>query len=244
MKDFSVQVNQALLANSEEELEAAGLLFEEFIELLQDENFEDFDSLYRLAIFLIQSYWPDSGMFAEISSQLFAEYDLGSIDWIWQNPEFAEYCLKFLDTDIHFGCFVLTEDRSNEKFTEKFAQISLNEECQICAEIGDGWLGPKAYVCENSSTPTHLLPTFSQHALNLLENDSSEERYEAVMMLRSLAGNPNTPKDVLEKLQEIHEQSIRHEIRNSNSGMDPDTALKDSFVDFKAQESLKNLENQ
>ena len=243
MKDFSVQVSRALLAVSEEELEAAGILFEEIIELIQEESFEDFESFYRLANFLSKGFWPDSGMFAEISSQLFAEYDLGSIDWIWENPQFIDYCLKFLESDIHFGCFVLTENRSNERFNEKFAQKSLTEDCQICAEIGDGWLSPKAYVCESHLTSTHLLQEFFQQAIDSVENGSDHEKYESVMILRSLAGNPKTPKDILEKLLKINESSLRHGIRNENSGMEPENAINDSYVDFKASETLKNLLN-
>ena len=80
MKTFTTQVDAALLAKTDEGLEAADELFEHFIELIQQEDFEDFESLYRLANFLVQDYWPDAGMFAEISSQLFAEYDIGAID--------------------------------------------------------------------------------------------------------------------------------------------------------------------
>ena len=70
MKSFDSQATAALAAKSDEELKSAGSLFEEFIELIQDEEFEDFESFYKLANFLIQDYWPESGMFAEISSQL------------------------------------------------------------------------------------------------------------------------------------------------------------------------------
>ena len=113
MKTFTTQVDAALLAKTDEELEAADELFEHFIELIQQEDFEDFESLYRLANFLVQDYWPDAGMFAEISSQLFAEYDIGAIDWLWENPEFMNYCIKFMESDLHFGCFVAPTEASN-----------------------------------------------------------------------------------------------------------------------------------
>jgi hypothetical protein len=238
MDSFSVETDAALSAKSEKELESAGELFEHFIELIQNEEFDDFESLYRLANFLVQGYWPESGMFAEVSSQLFAEYDIGMIDWIWENSIFMDYCLKFMKSDLHFGCFVLTEGRSNAQFTEEFAKRALTEECNICEEIGDGWLGPKAYICEEQSSSTDLLMECLDIAFTLLDSQNEFEQYESLTMLRSLAGNSKVPSEVLEKLTQIDKCSIRHEIRNANAEMDSEEALEDSNVGWKARETL------
>ncbi len=243
MGTFKAQVDKAILAKSDEELEEAALLFEDFLGLIQEEDFDDFESMYRLATFLVQGYWPESGMFAEVSSQLFAEYEIGAIDWIWDDPSFQEYALKFLESDIHFGCFVLTEERSNERFTLKFAEKALNEDCQICEEMGEGWLSPKAYICENKTSPPALLLQFSESALASLSSGSEQQQYESVMILRSLAGNPNTPRAVLEKLTAVNELSLRHEIRNANAEMDPDEAATDAHVSFKAKQTLESITN-
>ena len=241
MKNFSTQVDAALLAKTDDELEAAGELFEHFIELIQQENFEDFESLYRLANFLVQDYWPDAGMFAEISSQLFAEYEIGMIDWVWENSEFMDYCIKFMESDLHFGCFVLTEGRSNKSFTEEFAKRALVEECYICNEVGDGWLGPKAYICEDQTSSRELLLKCSEFAFSLLDSSNEFEQYESLMMLRSLAGNSNTPRELLERLTQIDKCSIRHEIRSANAEMDSDEALEDSNIGWKAHQTLLAL---
>lgn len=241
MKSFSVETDAALSAKSEEELESAGELFEHFIELMQNEEFDDFESFYRLANFLVQSYWPEVGMFAEISSQLFAEYEIATIDWIWDNSIFMDYCLKFMVSDLHFGCFVLTEGRSNESFTNEFAKKALVEDCPICDEVGDGWLGPKAYICEDRSSSRELLIKCSEFALSLADSSNDYEQHEALMMLRSLAGNSNTPREVLERLTHIDKCSIRHEIRSANAEMNSDEALKDSNVGWKAQQTLQCL---
>lgn len=238
MKTFTTQVDSALLANTDEELVAAGDLFEHFIELIQEEDFEDFESFYRLANFLVQEYWPNAGMFAEISSQLFAEYEIGMIDWLWENSEFLNYCLKFMESDLHFGCFVLTEGRSNESFTDEFAKRALVEDCSICAEVGDGWLGPKAYICEDQSSSRELLLKCSEFAFSLFESSNEHEQYESLMMLRSLAGNSNTPRELLERLTQIDKFSIRHEIRSANAEMDSDEAIEDSNIGWKAKETL------
>lgn len=238
MTTFKTKIDAALSAESEEELEAACGLFEHFIELIQQQEFEDFESFYRLANFLIEGYWPDAGMFAEISSQLFAEYEIGTIDWIWENSTFMDYCVKFMERDIHFGCFVLTEGRSNEYFTEAFARKALSEDCNICDEVGDGWLGPKAYICEDSSSTRDILLQYSEFAFGLLESDDENDQYESLMVLRSLAGNAITPREVLEKLTLIDQSSIRHEIRSANADMDSDEALEDSNIGWKAKETL------
>jgi hypothetical protein len=235
---FKTQIDAALSAESEEELEAACGLFEHFIELIQQEEFEDFESLYRLANFLIEGYWPGAGMFSEISSQLFAEYEIGMVDWIWENSTFMDYCVKFMERDIHFGCFVLTEGRSNEHFTEAFARKAFSEDCNICDEVGDGWLGPKAYICEESSSTRDILLQYSEFAFGLLESDDENDKYESLMVLRSLAGNSITPREVLEKLTLIDRSSIRHEIRSTNADMDSDEALEDSNIGWKARETL------
>jgi hypothetical protein len=238
MKSFEAEVTVALAAKSEDEMESAGSLFEEFIELMQEEDFDDFESFFKLANFLIEDYWPESGMFAEISSQLFTEYEIGGIDWIWENHLFMDYCIKFLDSDIHFGCFVLTEGRSNALFTSKFAERALNDSCDICTEMGDGWLSPEAYVCEEPTSSVEILKQFAEQAFELFKGLDDEDKYQAVVMMRSLAGNSNTPRDILERLSQINESSIGHEIRNINGGMEPEDAIKDSFVDFKARETL------
>lgn len=241
MKSFATEADVALSAKSEEELEAAGELFEQFIALIQEEEFEDFESFFRLANFLVEDYWSDCGMFAEVSSQLFAEYDIGMIDWIWQDATFMKYCIKFMKSDIHFGCFVLTEGRSNELFTEEFAKRALVEVCDICDEVGDGWLGPKGYVCEERTSSQDLLLKCSEIAFALFGADSEHDRHESLMMMRSLAQNTNTPREVLEKLLHIDENSIRHEIRSANAEMDSDEALQDSNVGWKARQTLASL---
>ena len=101
MKNFDSQVAIALAAKSEDAMESAGNLFEEFIELMQEEDFDDFESYFKLDNFVIEDFWPKSGMFAEISSQLFTEYEIGGIDWIWENDLCMDYCIKFPDSDIH-----------------------------------------------------------------------------------------------------------------------------------------------
>ena len=57
-------------------------------------------------------------------------------------------------------------------------------------------------------------------------------------MMRSLAGNSNTPIEILERLSQINENSIGHEIRSANGGMSPEDAIKDSYINLKARETL------
>ncbi len=241
MKDFSIQVDEALQAASEEDLEAASKLFEEFINLIQNKNFEDFESLYRLANFLISGYWPDSGMFAEVSSQLFAEYEIGNIDWIWEDKNFQQIMSRFLQDGLHFGCFVLTEGRSNVDFNRRFADLAYAQSCGICDEIGDGWLEPRAYLCESAQSPVDVLENFSELGFKLLESLDEQDKFEGVLILRALAANPNTPRNILEMLTKVNFQSIRHEIRNINGDMFQDEAEQDSFVDWKARQTLNSL---
>lgn len=241
MKEYSEQVDRALLASSEDELEDAGALFEEFLELMHEESFHDFESFYRLASFLIKEFWPNCGMFAEVSSQLFAEYDIGTIDWIWEDENFRQVMSKFLQDDLHFGCFVLTEGRSNVDFNKNFAKLAYAESCEICDQIGDGWLDPRAYLCESPETTTDVLENFAELGFKLLDSQDGQDKYKGALILRSLAGNTNTPREILEKLTTLNVQSIRHEIRNVNSEMFQDEAEQDSFIDWKANQTLTAL---
>lgn len=241
MRSRASEVNKALEAKTDEELEESGSLFDTFLEDINNEDFDDFDSFYTLATFLIENFWPNIGMFTEISSQLFSEFELGSIDWIWEAPEFQDVILKFLNDDLHFGCFVLTEQRSNEDFTERFAKLALDNECAICAEIGDGWISPKSYVCEDPYTKSDTLKKFFEMGKNLYSSGEDEGKYTALMIFRSLAQNPNTPIEILEYLSEIKEKSLRHEIRNLNSGMTEEEAQFDAFVSNKALETLEDI---
>ena len=79
---------------------------------------------------------------------------------------------------------------------------------------------------------------YSEFAFGLLESDDENDKYESLMVLRSLAGNSITPREVLEKLTLIDRSSIRHEIRSTNADMDSDEALEDSNIGWKARETL------
>jgi hypothetical protein len=178
-------------------------------------------------------------MFSEVSSQLFAEYEIGMIDWIWKEPAFLATLPKFLKRDIHFGCFVLTEDCSNEEFTALFAEVAIKDDCYICAEIGDGWLSPAAYVAEDAFVSVEILERYYKNFKKDFDSGDDNERYSAIRVLRALAENPKTPKKILTELAQIHEGSLGHEIRNVNGGDDPDDAMQDSYIDWKAKQTLE-----
>lgn len=228
-------------ASSEEECEEATELFERMLEEINEENFSNFQEFADLALFLAKDIWAEQGMFSEVSSQLFAEYEIGAIDWIWKEPAFLATLPKFLKSDIHFGCFVLTEVCSNEEFTALFAEVAIKEDCDICAEMGDGWISPAAYVAEDAFVSAEILEKYYKHFKKHFDSGDDNKRYSAVEVLRALAENPKTPEKILKELALIHEGSVRHETRNINGGDDPDDALQDSFIDWKAKETLESL---
>jgi hypothetical protein len=241
VSEYRDLVKVAMQASSEEECEKATQLFERMLEDINDESFSDFVEFADLALFLAKDIWAEQGMFAEVSSQLFAEYEIGMIDWIWKEPAFLATLPKFLKRDIHFGCFVLTEDCSNEEFTSLVAEVAIKEDCDICAEIGDGWLSPAAYVAEDAFVTVETLEKYYKHFKNQFESGEDYEKYDAIEVLRALAENSKTPEYILKELAQIHENSMRHEIRNVNGGDEPEDAAQDSYIDWKAKETLKAL---
>ena len=228
-------------ASSEEECEEATQLFERMLEDINDENFSDFEEFADLALFLAKDIWAEQGMFSEVSSQLFAEYEIGMIDWIWKEPAFLATLPKFLKDDIHFGCFVLTEGCSDEEFTTLFAEVAIDEECVICGQTGDGWISPAAYVAEDFFAKVETLEKYYKYFKNQFESGKDYEKYDAIEVLRALAENPKTPEQILKELSQIHENSMRHEIRNVNGGDDPEDATQDSYIDWKASQTLEGL---
>lgn len=241
MSEYRDLVKVAIQASSEEECEEATKLFERMLVDLQKHSFSDFEEFADLAIFLAKDIWTEQGMFNEVSSQLFAEYEIGAIDWIWSDSKFLTTLPKFLKDDIHFGCFVLTENRSNEEFTSLFAEVALKEECVICAEMGDGWISAAAYVAEDEFVKVEMLEKYFVHFKKQFDSGKDYEKYSAIEVLRALAENPKTPEYVLRELIQIHENSLRHEIRNVNGGYHPNDAAKDSFIDWKARETLERI---
>ena len=241
MSEYRDLVKVAMQASSEEECEEATQLFERMLEDINDENFSDFEEFADLALFLAKDIWAEQGMFSEVSSQLFTEYEIGMIDWIWKEPAFLATLPKFLKRDIHFGCFVLTEVCSNEEFTALFAEVAIKEDCDICAEIGDGWISPAAYVAEDAFVSVEILERYYKNFKKDFESGDGNYRYSAIRVLRALAENPKTPKKILTELAQIHEGSLGHEIRNINGGDDPDDAEQDSYIDWKAKETLESL---
>jgi len=241
VSEYRDLVNVATQASSEEEREAAAQLFERMLEDINDENFNDFDEFADLAIFLARDIWSEQGMFAEVSSQLFTEYEIGSIDWIWKESAFLSTLSKFLDGDIHFGCFVLTETRSNEEFTALFAEVAIQVDCAICAEVGDGWISPAAYVAEDAYVSIEIIERYYTHFKNQFNSGDDNNRYQAIAVLRALAGNLMTPERILKELAQIHESSLRHGIRSTNGGDNDEVAIQDSFIDWKAQQTLKEI---
>ena len=228
-------------ASSEEEREEATQLFESMLEDINDENFSDFEEFADLAIFLAKDIWEEQGMFSEVSSQLFAEYEIGTIEWIWSDSKFRATLPKFLNDDIHFGCFVLTEGCSDEEFTTLFAEVAIEGECVICGQTGDGWISAAAYVAEDAFAKVETLEKYYRHFKNQFESGKDYEKYDAIEVLRALAENPKTPDHILKELSQIHENSMRHEIRNVNGGDDPEDATQDSYIDWKASQTLEGL---
>lgn len=241
MGSRTTQVKKAISKASEDEFESAGDLFESFIDEINEGHFDDFESFYVLSSELIKEYWPNCGMFREISSQLFAEYEIGGIDWIWSDSQFQRIALKLLEDDIHFGCFTLTEGRSFPEFVKAFIAKSKVEDCDICAEIGDGWICPEAYICEDSNVASEDLVEFYKKAHENYFNGNDHEKYEAISVLRSIAGNKKTPLEILGKLKSVEESSLRHGIRSLNGGMSEKDAKQNSEVSFTAIETLRNL---
>jgi hypothetical protein len=241
VSEYRDLVKVAMQASSEEECEEATQLFERMLEDINDESFSDFEEFADLALFLAKDIWAEQGMFAEVSSQLFAEYEIGMIDWIWKEPAFLATLPKFLKRDIHFGCFVLTEVCSNEEFTSLFAEVAIKEDCDICAEMGDGWLSPAAYVAEDAFVSVEIIERYYKHFKKNFDSGDDNKRYNAIEVLRALAENPKTPEKILKELSQIHEGSLGHEIRNLNGGDDSDVAVQDSYIDWKAKETLESL---
>ena len=241
MSKYRDLVKVAMQASSEEECEEATQLFEKMLEDINYKNFGDFEEFADLAIFLAKDIWGEQGMFDEPSSQLFAEYEIGAIDWIWSDPKFLATLPKFLKEDIHFGCFVLTEDRSNEEFTSLFANVALEEECEICGQTGDGWISAAAYVAEDAFANIEILEKYYTHFKKQFDSGKEYEKYDAIEVLRAIAENPNTPEHILRELTQIHENSVRHEIRSFNGGDDPKDANQDSYIDWKATQTLKGI---
>ena len=228
-------------ASSEEECEEATQLFERMLEDINDESFSDFQEFADLAIFLAKDIWSDQGMFDEPSSQLFAEYEIGTMEWIWSDSKFLATLPKFLKEDIHFGCFVLTEGCSNQEFTSLFGDVALKEECEICGQMGDGWISAAAYVAEDAFVAVEMLEKYYAHFKKQFDSGKDHEKYNAIEVLRALAENPKTPKKILRELAEIHENSIRHETRSVNGGDDPQDATQDSYIDWKARQTLESI---
>ena len=241
MSEYRDLVKVAMQASSEKEREEAAQLFERMLEDINKESFSDFEEFADLAKFLAEETWSEQGMFAEVSSQLFAEYEIGTIDWLWSDPRFLATLPKFLEGDIHFGCFVLTEGCSNEEFTSLFSEVALNEECEICAEMGDGWISAPAYVAEDAFAKVEILEKYYEHFKVQLGSGDDFEKYCAIAVLRALAENPRTPERILNDLAQIHENSLRHETRSVNGGDDPEDAAQDSYIDWKAKETLKGI---
>jgi len=247
---FAEKIKIALKSQNESELESAGDLFEEMIQAISDEDFNDFFGLVELAIFLASEYWPSVAMCMEPSSQLFSEYGIGEIDWIWDDEDFKSTFPRFLDADPHFGCFVLTEDRADEDFIRLFNSKIFGKDCEICAQVGEGWISPAVYICENIVTPIEILKQYYEfHSKIYFKNrdwrlpyvSEVETNYLSVAVLRALAGNLNTPKIILENLSLINDHSLRHGTRLVLSDHTEEESQKKSFVDWAAKDTLSKL---
>ena len=241
MSKYRDLVKVAMRATTEEEREEATQLFERMLEDINEESFSDFQEFVDFAIFLAKDIWSEQGMFDKPSSQLFAEYEIGAIDWIWSDSKFLATLPKFLKDDIHFGCFVLTEDRSNQEFTSLFADVALKEECEICDDMGDGWISAATYVAEDAFVEVEMLEKYYAYFKKQFDSGEDYEKYDAIKVLRALAGNPKTPEHILRELAQIQERSLRHERRNVNGGDDPQDAAQDSYIDWKARETLEGI---
>jgi hypothetical protein len=96
-------------------------------------------------------------------------------------------------------------------------------------------------VAEDAFVSVQILESYYKNFKKDFESGDDNKRYSAIRVLRALTENPKTPKKILTELAQIHEGSLGHEIRNVNGGDDPDEAEQDSYIDWKAKETLDSL---
>jgi hypothetical protein len=96
-------------------------------------------------------------------------------------------------------------------------------------------------VAEDAFIKVEMLEEYYAHFKKQFDSGEDYEKYWAIEVLRALAENPKTPEHVLRELTQIHENSLRHETRSVNGGDDPDDAAQDSYIDWKARETLERI---
>jgi hypothetical protein len=96
-------------------------------------------------------------------------------------------------------------------------------------------------VAEDAFAKVGILEKYYEQFKEQFDSGDDHEKYGATAVLRALAGNSKTPEDILRQLAQIHEKSLRHEIRSVNGGDDPEDAAQESHIDWKARETLRGI---
>jgi hypothetical protein len=238
-KNLNEEALAILDSRKSEHAERAAEIFHEMLEILQHERQVDWKVFARMAEWLSEDFWPNVYGLGDLNHNLFAEFELGAIKWIWNEPDWQSEAIYFLKKDIHFGCFVLTEGVTHSEFTRQYIELALaaNNYCEVCSQIGEGWIAPLSYIVEDENTETKDLQKIYEH----YKENFGQNLNESFELMYSFASNPKTPIAILEQLSLVNEKSLGHAIRFEQMDLRDDEIEMQSNISWRAKSTLSTL---
>jgi hypothetical protein len=172
----------------------------EFCELIRDEETPSWPKFFK-NLQTLETNWAELLDAEEVScpciaDEFFDEEELTSVEWIFTEPKFLNGILPFINSEVHFACWLLTsEHRNNLKpaaLTKLFDAIIDSELGDDCEECGQNlwWGSPLTYLAENANASSALLKRIYSEA----------EESDNEVALAALAQNTKTPKAILGEL--------------------------------------------
>jgi hypothetical protein len=192
-----------------EEILALVKEFEEQIDGIHEGTNPDWTKFFESARKLQEEYFPDHGESTALSDELMSVYELMDVESLYTDKKFMAEIVKILEEDMHFACFLLTSEFSEEiqpKVLSDFLSVLIEGDnpmdCEGCG-MNQWWGNPLAYLAAQPSTR----PTDLQKIFELAENESYEFSRDIVFC--TLAQNEKTPVAILKKLAKVDRDALR-----------------------------------
>lgn len=183
--------------------------FEEQIDGIHEGSNPEWVKFFESARKLQEEYFPDHGESTALSDELMSVYELMDVESLYTDEKFLAEIVKILEEDIHFLCFLLNSEFSENiqsKILSDFLGVLLEADnsmdCEGCG-MNQWWGNPLAYLAVQSNTR----PTDLQQIYEMAENESYE--YERDIVFCALAQNDKTPISILKKLAKIDRDALK-----------------------------------
>jgi hypothetical protein len=214
--------------------------FEETIELIRQGQYPNWSDFFTTAKKLNELYFPGHGQSTSLADELMSVYEI-DVEDVYSDQSFLTEIINILPEEIHFLCFLLNSEYSEnidgEIIDKIWKKLSNLENPVSCYECGSNrwWGNPVAYVAQMEKLSPENLNKIFEFTSAL--DDRFE--YDIEIIFSALASNEGTPKSVLEFLVTVDKEPVM--ASNDQYPFHDENGVKISNISELAKRTIANI---